>query len=232
MEMEKVLEIDIKKCLRALKKSFKFILLITLIFLLIGIIAAFFLIEQENQYTSTATVYNTSYTTGSSSDNLKQIRHYAEIIKSRTVAERAAEILAEDHISQNDILNMISVNYDSTNSNVSVIYISANSFDQNLSIKVANAVSDSFVLKIADLTGTDDIQTLDKATEAKVSYDAGSKRISTIFLLTFIGAFVSCLFIVMREILSPKMYSAKDATAYGTLDIIGVIPEFNSRKEL
>lgn len=232
MDSEKVIEIDIKKCLRALKKSIKFIILITLIFLLIGILSAFFIIEQENQYTSTATVYNTSYTNGSNSDNLKQMRHYAEIIKSRTVAERAAEILAEDHISQQDILDMISVNYDSTNSNVSVIHILADSYDQNLSIKVANAVSDSFVLKIADLTGTDNIQTLDKATEAKISYNASSKRISTIFLLTFVGAFLSSLFIVVREILSPKMYSAKDATAYGTLDIIGVIPEFNSRKEL
>ena len=127
---------------------------------------------------------------------------------------------------------MISVNYDATNINVSVIYILANSYDQNLSVKVANAVSDSFVLKIADLTGTDNIQTLDKATEAKISYNASSKRISTIFILTFVGAFLSCLFIVMREILSPRMYSAKDATAYGTLDIIGVIPEFSSRKEV
>lgn len=232
MDSEKVIEIDITKCLRALKKSVKFIILITLIFLLIGILSAFFIIEQENQYTSTATVYNTSYTSGSNSDSLKQMRHYAEIIKSRTVAERAAEILAEDHISQQNILDMISVNYDATNSNVSVIHILANSYDQNLSIKVANAVSDSFVLKIADLTGTDNIQTLDKATEAKISYDAGSKRIFTIFILTFVGAFLSSLFIVMREILSPKMYSAKDATAYGTLDIIGVIPEFNVRKEL
>lgn len=232
MDSERIIEIDITKCLRALKKSVKFIILITLIFLLIGILLAFFIIEQENQYTATATVYNTSYTSGSNSDNLKQMRHYAEIIKSRTVAERAAEILSEDNISLQDILDMISVNYDSTNSNVSVISISANSYDQNLSIKVANAVSDSFVLKIADLTGTDNIQTLDKATESEMSYNASSKRLFTMFILTFIGIFLSCASIVIREILSPKMYSAKDATAYGTLDIIGVIPEFTLRKEL
>lgn len=51
-----------------------------------------------------------------------------------------------------------------------------------------------------------------------------------LILMIFAGAFLAILYIAVREIFSQKMFEPKDATVYGKLDIIAVIPEFNQKK--
>lgn len=68
------------------------------------------------------------------------------------------------------------------------------------------------------------VQTLDRATDAVVSYYTNSARIKPIICVTILGAFLICLYIVLKEVLSTKIYTVKDAALYGILDIIGVIP--------
>lgn len=79
--------------------------------------------------------------------------------------------------------------------------------------------------------GENDIQILDNASESTTSlyYNASKRRITIILLATFIGVVIACGIISFKEVLSTKMYTAKDATLNGTLDIIGVIPEFKHR---
>ena len=101
-----------------------------------------------------------------------------------------------------------------------------------MSVKVANAVADAFVLEIANLTGQDDIQILDRATGSVMCYNAISAKFKTIFIFVFVGTLLTCLFIAARETLSLKMYTPDDATSYGQLDILGVIPEFNHKKDI
>lgn len=232
MDANKVIEIDVKKCLSALKKSIKQVMLVTLIFTLIGIFFAFFAIRQKNQYKATSTVYSIVYGSfDASTDSLRAMMQYSDIVKSYKVAERAELILGASSVKKEDIYNMISASYNQSNGTYSSkIYINAISDDKNLSISVANAVADAFVLEIANLTGHDDIQTLDKAANAIVYYNAASARIKTIITITFLGALIASIYIVLKETLSTKMYMPKDATLYGTLDIIGVIPEFNQKQ--
>lgn len=232
MDANKVIEIDVKKCLTVLKKSIKQILLVTLIFTLIGIFAAFFVIRQKNEYKATSTVYSIVYGSfDASTDSLRAMMQYSDIVKSYKVAERAELILGVSSVTKEDIYHMISANYNQTNGTYSSkIYISAVSCDKNTSINVANAVADAFVLEIANLTGHNDIQTLDKATNAELYYNADSARIKTIIVITILGAIIVCMYIILKETLSTKMYMPKDATLYGTLDIIGVIPEFNQKQ--
>lgn len=232
METNKVIEIDVKKCLSALKKSIKLVILVTLIFTLIGIFAAFFLIRQKNQYKATSTVYSIVYGSfDASTDSLRAMMQYSDIVKSYEVAERAELILGASNVNKEDIYNMISANYNQANGTYSSkIYINAVSYDKNISVSVANAVADAFVLEIANLTGHDDIQILDRATSATVYYNANSARIKTIIGITILGALIICIYISLKETLSTKVYMPKDATLYGTLDIIGVIPEFNPKQ--
>lgn len=232
METNKVIEIDIKKCLSALKKSIKLVILVTLIFTLIGIFAAFFLIRQKNQYKATSTVYSIVYGSfDASTDSLRAMMQYSDIVKSYKVAERAELILGASSVTKEDIYKMVSATYNQTNGTYSSkIYINTVSYDKNVSISVANAVADAFVLEIANLTGHDDIQILDRATSAKIYYNADTARIKTIIGVTILGTIIICIYISVKETLSTKMYMPKDATLYGTLDIIGVIPEFNQKQ--
>lgn len=231
---QKIIEIDVRKCLKALIKSFRLILVITLTFLLFGILIALFVIDQKDEYQSTASIYSIVHGSFSdSADSLCAMFSYADIVKSYKVSERAEMLLGDSTIDKEDIYDMISVDFNSSGTtSSSTIYIHALSTNESQAINVANAVAEAFVLEVANLTGQNDIQMLDKSQSAKVCYNASSTRITTIFLSAFMGFFLACFLIVVREILSTKMNTPKDATLFGTLDIIGVIPDFKTPTDL
>lgn len=234
MDANKIIEIDIKRCIKAIIKAYKLLLVVALVSLFVGIFSAAFLIRQRNEYKATSSVYSIVY--GSFSDSANSLRamvQYSDIVKSYKVAERAETILGDSSIDKNAIYQMTNASYDYTSSSSSSkIYISALSTKQDVSIRVANAVADAFVLEIANLTGQDDIQVLDRAIEAKLCYDAHAARFKTVIVFVFAGVFLACLYVATKETLSQKMYIPRDATAYGKLDIIGVIPEFNHKRDI
>lgn len=233
MDSNKIIEIDVRKCAKAIVKSYRLILLVSLISMVIGIFCAFFMIRQKNEYKATSSVYSIVYGSFSESTNsLRAMVQYSDIVKSHRVAERAEILLGDSTIDKNDIYKMISTSYDSSSSNSSSkIYISALSTKKEASINVANAVADAFILEIANLTGQNDVQVLDRAIDATMCYNAHTSRLKTIIIFIFLGALGACLYISLRETLSQKMYTPRDATVYGQLDIIGVIPEFSHNKD-
>lgn len=231
MDFNRVIEIDIHKCIKALKQSVLLIITITLSFLLLGIIIGFFIINQEDEYQATTSIYGVVQGSASfteSEDIFKVMYSYSDIIKSNKVSERAELILGDPSITKEEIYNMVSIDLTSDLSSLvsSTIYIHTISDDSEKAVKVANAVADAFILEVANLTGQDDIQILDEAYDATIHYDASSTRLTVILVFTFLGLFFACTFIIMREVLSYRMVSPKDATLYGTLDIIGVIPDY------
>ena len=230
MDINPVIEIDIRKCFEALIESYRQIIIVTLISLVAGIGIAAFVVEPNNEYKATSSVYSIVYGSLTDSTNSTQaLISYGDLVKSYKVAERASLLIGDDKFDKYSIYNMISLAYDSSNYNSSsIIYIHALSSDKSTSVKVANAVAEAFVLEVANLTGKDDIQVLDQAYDAKISYNATSARIKTIILLTILGFIIVCTYIILRKIFSLKMYTSKDATAFGKLDIIGVIPDFKS----
>lgn len=232
MDLSRIIEIDFQKCYLSLKKSFKLIIAITLTFFLIGTIIAFFFIRQNDEYKSTTSVYSIVYGSFTdSADSIQAMFSYADIVKSYKVAERAEVLLGDTSINKNDIYKMISAEYNTSTYNYSsMIYIHALSDSRAKALSVSNAVAEAFVLEVANLTGQDDIQILDKAHDAVICYNATSMKLKTILIVTVLGFFLSCFFIVMKEILSLKMFTPKDATVYGKLDIIGVIPDFKTEK--
>ena len=152
---------------------------------------------------------------------------YADIVKSYKVAERASLLLGDKNLDAETIYNMISAEYENTNyTYTSIIDIYAKSSDRQTAVKVANAVTEAFVLEIASLTGKEDVKQLDKAYDAEQTYNATIAKFKTIGLCGLLGFVLSCAFVFIREVFSLKMYSPKDASLYGTLDVFGVIPKF------
>ena len=62
-------------------------------------------------------------------------------------------------------------------------------------------------------------------------YNVFRAKIKMLILMIFAGAFLAILYIAVRETFSQKMFEPKDATVYGKLDLIAVIPEFNQKKD-
>ncbi len=228
MNFNKIIEIDFQKCFLALLKNVKLIVFTTVIALIIGLGTASFAVDPDNKYEATSSVYGIVYGNFSDSSNiLNSLKAYGEIVKSYKIAERASLLIGDDTLNMNQIYHMISVEYDSSTLDYSaIIYIHATSTDKETSIEVANAVAQAFVLEIGNLTAENDIQILDTALTTKTAYNAKQTKIKTVLLTTVLGFIGCCAFVFLREIFSNKMYAPGDATDYGKLDIMGVIPDF------
>ena len=229
----KIIEIDFLKCFKALLRNYKITLFVTLIAFTIGIGTTSFVIDSNNEYEATSSVYGIVYGSFTdSSDILNSLKAYGEVVKSHKIAERASLLIGDDTIDKDKIYDMISVEYDSSTLDYSaIIYIHATYYDKDVAIDVANAVAEAFVLEIANLTGKNDIQILDTADNATISYNANQTKIKTLAISIILGFIIGCAYIVIKEIFSDKMYAPKDATDYGKLDIIGVIPDFDTDKD-
>lgn len=228
MDVNRIIEIDFERCFKALILYSRAIFIATLALMLVGVGLGGLVISQEDEYTAHSSVYSIVYGSYSdSTESLQTMIAYAQIATSYKVAERASLLIGEKDLDAKTIQSMISTEYDNTNyTYTSVIDIYAKSSDKNTAIKVANAVNEAFVLEISSTSGKEDVKQLDKAYDAEQTYNATLAKFKTIGLCGLLGLVLACAFVFIREVFSLKMYSPKDASLYGTLDVFGVIPKF------
>ena len=106
MDMNQVIEIDIRKCIETLFEHYKQIIIVTLISLAIGIGIAAFVVKPNNKYDATSSVYSIVYGSYSdSSESMQALISYGNIVKSYKVAERAALLIGDEPIDKYDIYN-------------------------------------------------------------------------------------------------------------------------------
>lgn len=228
MDVNRIIEIDFERCFKALILYSRAIFITTLACMVIGVGLGGLVISQNDEYTAHSSVYSIVYGSYSdSTESLQTMIAYADIAKSHKVAERASLLLGDKNLDTETIYDMITTEYESTTyTYTSVIDIYAKSSDRNTAVKVVNAVTEAFVLEISSLTGKEDVKQLDKAYDAEQTYNATLAKFKTIGLCGLLGLVLSCAFIFIREVFSLKMYSPKDASLYGSLDVLGVIPKF------
>lgn len=234
MVIKRIIEIDLYRYIKGLLNGKKVIFLWTLIIGLIGAMAAFFLIEENNEYDATATVYSIAYGSYSESEQAGYaVRKYSDIIKSYKVAERATLLLADKSVSKEDIYNMIYVEplviegttylYETTSS---VIRIHAVSQKQNMAMQVVNAVADAFVMEVNSLSDVEATQVLDYAYDTEISFNADQTKLVVFIAGIVVGFLLGCLIILYRIIFTDKIVSVNEASIHGELEIVGVIPRF------
>jgi capsular polysaccharide biosynthesis protein len=194
----------------------------TIVFLTVGIMRTN--VVQIPVYLSEATVYSMAY--GSYQEALAGtniMKTYADIVSSRKVAERAALIIGDDEVTAQTIQGMVSVNYVDKSP---ILTIYATSISPQLTVKVANAVADAFIIEVKNIMGSDNVQLLDSAVDSSPYSNGGMSNTMKRLLYGGIGFILPCIVIALREILSTKLYSVNDASLNDELDIIGIIPVY------
>lgn len=212
--------VDFKLSILSLWKRKAFILVVTLLTTLIGLLYTYNQVP-INTYSARATVYSAVY--GSYQESITgstAIVTYADIVTSNKVCERAASILSDATITSMDISDMISA---SVNNDSAIMGIYAYSSNPELSIKVVNAVAEAFVIEIQRITGSDAIQVLDSANTYYL-YSSGTKDLfMKRALFVAIGFVLSCGIVMLRELFSGKVKSIEQCKGENDT-IIGVIP--------
>lgn len=214
--MNKEISIDMKRCFKAIVGKWWLIVIIGLIFY-----GAAYLISESNsredEYTAEATII--------SSSDYSVLTLYSDIITSSRVSEQVSRMLNISDLYADNIKKMISFKPYSM-----VLGIRATSYDDELAIKVANAVATIFVQEVNTIASYNLALILDEATAVELSYNKRIEQLKFRIIITFIGIILICAWIILKVIFSKKVYNLSDVGLDGEIDIIGAVPSFTKKR--
>ncbi len=215
--MNKEINIDLKRCFKAIISKWWLIIIIGLIFY-----GAAYLISERNsredEYTAEATVI--------SSSDYSVLTLYSDIVTSSRVSEQASNMLNISVLNADNIKKMISFKPYSL-----VLGIHATSQDEVLAIKVANAVATVFIQEVNNIAGYNLAHILDEATTAELSYNKRIEQLKFKVFITFVGIILMCAWIILQVIFSKKVYNLSDIGLDGEIYIIGAIPSYTRKRK-
>ena len=218
-------KIFIMRYLRALKKKKIIVILIFLCSLAIGIAKNFKILDDKYEATSSIyTISNLSYTDLNQQKDVYTFQTYADVITSKKVADRAAEMLGNDYLDGATIRNMVTYS-NKKGSPIYKIHVITNS--PQLSITVANAVATAAAIEINTITASNNSKILDEAYEYKQVFDGKREQIKSILVFAFIGLAIGFIIILIMACSSTKVETVNDVTLNGEIEILGVIPNFD-----
>ena len=218
--MERIIEIDFRRCCRAVFSK-ALALLLALIFGLFagyGISLAFF--EPENEYIVYSEVSCVAAT------DISVVPFYAELVKTANVAQRASQLL-EGNYSVNQIIRLIQANYsENVVSGIPVIEIGALSNNPEETVAVVDAVTEAFVVELQGLMQDETVRRLGDSSNVELLYNARRTHM-LVTLGTALGFMLLLVaIIVVKEILALHLATVKDGLLGGQLKLMGVIPQY------
>lgn len=238
MRFRNEIEIDVGRCIRAIGQKKFLILTITVLFAIIGF--AVTLEERPDEYSATATVYSVS--SGSYSESktgISAMNDYVDVATSHKVCQRAAYMLGRKGIDAEQVMKSIEVVESEKSSGSSsssaaaalkndsaIIIITAKTNDADVSMEMADAVAEAFVLEMEDIIGTDSVQILDEAYDYKVASYGNIERWKIRIMAMAFGFVMTCCMIIFFEIFDVYTRTVREASIRGQLPVIGVIPEY------
>lgn len=212
---------DFIRIFRQLVKRIWLIVLVTAVFGIFGIIYTFG--NATNVYSAEASLY--SVATGSYQASLQgfyAMTDYAEIARSKKVADRVVNALSEYNLDAQMVQSMVNTIYDE---NSAIFRINAFSNDPQLAMAVTNAVAEAFVQEVSNITGSDSVKILDSASTVSISYNGKTEQLKTRLIFTVGGFLAICVMIGLAEMFSTKVKEVNDCTLNGEIRILGVIPK-------
>lgn len=219
------LQHDLSNCIRVIKRKIWIPIVGVIIGLLVGILIK--PVAEPNVYEAYATVYNTSY--GEYQQALNSVgamKNYTDIVKSYKVCNRAQLLLGDSNLDIETIQDMIKVDF---GEKTYILSIYAYSEDSDTAIRLANAVADSFIIEIQNITGIDTAKVLDQANRSYLYKNGVKEQIIMYVLLAILGAVIAIGSVILSVVFSKKLRFISNCTLSGELEILGVIPIIEKR---
>ena len=218
-------EINILELFKYLKKKLLIISLITILFLLIGVIYTYN--YQVPKYKSETTLLllkavdkkDTSYTQSDILMNQNLVTTYSEIIKSKKVLNKVIDELNLS-VSFSDLSEMITVQ---SQKNSILINITVITEDKKESKDIANSVANIFSEEIKQLLNMENVGIVDTADEAKDAYNVNPAK--QIVLATSVGLILSIAILFVVYYFDTTVKTEEQIEKEVGLPVIGVIPQ-------
>ncbi|MCR5769652.1 MAG: hypothetical protein K6G87_00310 [Butyrivibrio sp.] len=182
--------------------------------------------DVSNYYSSYVSIYSNSYgNVEESYDATTVMNSYAEVVTSSKVCERAASSLPQYGFTAAEIADLLTV----TSSDSVSIKIGASYTDPNVAEDVANAVAESFVIEMRNITGSNAVQVLDSANSARRTYSGFANLWKKRALFFVIGFVLVAGVIFVTELFSNKARLVEQFVVDEDDFILGIIPEADSK---
>lgn len=228
-------ELDLKELFSIFWNKRLEILLITLIFLVIGIVYSYFGVKPEYKAStnmvlvqSSATSKNgeSAITTTDITMNSKLISTYSALIKRNAVLGKVASNLnlSEEEIEKvKDKITVKSVQ------DTEIIEITVKDKDPNFAAKVANEIATVFSEKIVEIYNMSNVYILDKAEPETQPCNINHGKDIAIF--AFIGIIISAIVVLLLNMLDTTIKTEEDIEKATKLMVLTLIPTYDGGKK-
>lgn len=168
-----------------------------------------FVLSQENgNYLTSTDIQLSSYLT----------KDYAELIKSRTVAQDVIEKL-DLHMSPESLLSMV---YVQTKSDTRIVTIIVQNEDPVLAQKLANAIREESATQIMNVMGVEAVNMVDEANLPKSPASPNTKQ-NTLMGATW-GGLIAIALILLGHLMNDTIKNEEDVERYLNLSVLAAIP--------
>lgn len=225
-------ELDLKELFQMFWNKKIYILLITLIFVVIGIIytigfvtpmytSSTTLVLAASDKTTEANKPTSTITTTDVTLNSKLVETYRVILQTNDVLREVISNLGIN-ISEEEIKNNITV---SSVENTEVIQISVNNENATNAAKITNEIAKVFSKKVGEIYNINNVYVLD---EAEVSTNPSNiNHTKDIIIFAFIGLVISVMYVLIANMLDTTIKTQEDIEKSIKIPVLATIPIYN-----
>lgn len=224
-------ELDLKELFFMFWNKKLEIILITLMFVAVGIGYSYFFVKPE--YTSTTSlVLAQSSSSGQTGDgaisatdltmNSKLVSTYSELIKRKAILGQVCENLNIPDSNIQELRGKIKVN---SAKNTEIIEISVTNKDPNIAAAIANEIAKVFGEKIVEIYNISNVYLLDRAEANAVPSNINHMKDVVIF--AFIGLVIAAVYVLIANMLDNTIKTEQDVEATTELLVLSSISNYD-----
>lgn len=221
-------ELDLKELLQLFWEKRMQIILITAIFLTLGVIYSLGFVVPKYQ-SSTKLLLATNSASDSSTEtitttdvtlNSKLVSTYSELVKSNKVIRKVISDLGikedEQSIRKNVTVSAVS--------DTEVIEIKVKNEDPVLASKIANEIAKVFIEIVKEYYGIENVHIVDEAEVAQQPCNINHPK--TVIVFAFIGLVIASMYVLIINMLDTTIKSAEDIEKISGLTVLASIPVY------
>lgn len=221
-------EFDLKRFAKTAWQKKWLIIAIMIVSVIAGYIYSYYMITPK--YQSTTTIVLTKVESAESTDNQDSITQsditmnqslidtYRDIVKSKKIAKAVKENLGLENISEDGIINSITVTASET---TSLLKISVSNEDAELAKNLANEIAKVFSEQIKEYYKINNVNIVDEAEMATSPYNIHHTKDLAIFFV--LGLFISGGLVLVLYMLDTTIKQTEDIESLG-LQVAGIVP--------
>lgn len=216
--------LDLMRVWEIIKKNWKLLVIIPLIFLILSAIFTFFLAKPKYEASTQILVSQkekeSKMMAQEVQSNIQLVNTYAEIIKSPRILDDVAK--ENKDYSADKLSKMIDVN---TEADSQILNVGVRSKSEKESEKIANDVAKVFSKDVPDIMSVDNVSILSKAngTAEKVS----PRTIMNLFAGLILGLVLAIIIAALREIFDKRIRTEEDVEKELGVPVLGSIQKLN-----